>query len=405
MKPITFLILLGLAPKVGMAQIVYFEDFGTGCTTGTLATAIGWTVTNTGANQATANIWYVSADEQGVGAGNCGVGCGGTQSRTLHLGAAAAAGGDLGAAYFESSAFVCSFLGLCSITNKRVESPTINCTGISSIPLRFDYIENGEGTADDCTVFYSPNNGATWTLLDNPPKTTLCGIQGLWATRNLVLPASADNNPTVKIGFRWVNNGNGVGTDPSFAVDNIQVGTPIILDVELVDMNVECGQGIRSISWITQNEHNADYFNVYQSSDALSWERLATIEAMNQSGTHQYTVSDRSGRNSSPTYYYLEEVDLDGHATSFEILSSERCAEVGEISIYPNPSEDRFFIEYDQSTALHEIHLLDITGKRITTFDKERAATGCDISTLPNGVYIVECVFEQGTIRSTLVKS
>jgi PKD repeat protein len=32
---------------------------------------------------------------------------------------------------------------------------------------------------------------------------------------------SADNNPNVKIGFNWTNNDDGIGTDPSFAVDNI----------------------------------------------------------------------------------------------------------------------------------------------------------------------------------------
>jgi len=35
------------------------------------------------------------------------------------------------------------------------------------------------------------------------------------------LPASANNNPNVKIGFRWINNDDGDATDPSFAVDDI----------------------------------------------------------------------------------------------------------------------------------------------------------------------------------------
>src|SRR5690606_35858382 len=99
MKLFPILLVVGFFHTISFGQIAYFEDFGTGCTTGTLATTFGWTVTNTGVNQATANIWYVSANERGVGAGNCGIGCGGTESRTLHLGPAPAAGGDVGAAY------------------------------------------------------------------------------------------------------------------------------------------------------------------------------------------------------------------------------------------------------------------------------------------------------------------
>ena len=65
-------------------------------------------------------------------------------------------------------------------------------------------------------------DGATWTQIDNMPKTIVCGSgQGQWGTRTIVLPASANNNANVKIGYRWVNNDDGAGSDPSFAVDDI----------------------------------------------------------------------------------------------------------------------------------------------------------------------------------------
>jgi hypothetical protein len=46
-----------------------------------------------------------------------------------------------------------------------------------------------------------------------------------------VLPASANNNPNVRIGFRWINNDDGDATDPSFAADDVEVtGTPDSVD-------------------------------------------------------------------------------------------------------------------------------------------------------------------------------
>ncbi|MCX7767816.1 MAG: hypothetical protein N2110_02175 [Flavobacteriales bacterium] len=208
---------------------VWFEDFGTGCSTGTEANGFSspngtWTVTNTGPNETMANVWYVSAEEQ-IGTGRCGEGCGGNNNRTLHLSTHPLMFGDLGASYFESSSTTCSFLGWCAITNKRVESPTINLTGYSNITLSFDYIEFGEGSNDNATLWYF--NGTSWILLEDLPKTNCCGgvcngsLQGGFVRYHVSLPATANNNPNVRIGFNWTNNGNGTGTDPSFAVDNI----------------------------------------------------------------------------------------------------------------------------------------------------------------------------------------
>lgn len=206
---------------------VWFENFGTGCSTGTEAdgftTANGtWSVTSTGTNQAYANVWYVSAEEQ-IGAGRCGEACGGSNNRTLHVGSSIL--GDLGASYFDSSPLYCNYFGWCAITNRRVQSPVIDLTGYSNITLSFDYIEFGEGSNDNATLWYY--DGTSWSLLEDLPKTNCCGgvcngtLQGGFVRYHVALPASANNNPNVRIGFNWTNNGNGTGTDPSFAVDNI----------------------------------------------------------------------------------------------------------------------------------------------------------------------------------------
>ena len=211
------------------AQVFWNEDFGNGCSTGTQANGFvsangTWSVTNTGVNQLDANVWYISAAERGVGAGNCGTGCGGTNSRTLHV--STSAFGDIGAAYYDSGltgfGLPCGSFGLnCSATDKRVESPFIDCSGYANIELSFEYIENGQGSIDNGSLWYY--DGSSWSLLDNLNKTSLCGIQGLWTAFSVNLPPSADNNANVKLGFRWTNNDDGIGVDPSIAIDNIQL--------------------------------------------------------------------------------------------------------------------------------------------------------------------------------------
>ncbi len=230
MKRIFTLTFIGalLSALSGNAQIFWVENFGTCSTSGAVGSYTGpngtWTESvTTGGTYS--NSWYVSGLERGHITGACGDDCstgtGAGLEATLHLGPSSALGGDAGATYYAGgiSAFVAT-------TDKRAESPVINCTGKTGITLSFYYIENGDGTLDDGTVYYY--DGTTWAPLTNPAKTSVCSgtpPQGLWDHVSVSLPASANNNPNVKIGFRWVNNDDATGTDPSFAIDSMSLSS------------------------------------------------------------------------------------------------------------------------------------------------------------------------------------
>ena len=231
MKKIYLLVTLFSTVVIADAQVFWTEDFGTGCNQGQLASAYtgtngAWTISSTGTNDATANTFYIGAQEAGNPVGACGTGCVGSVDATLHVGNVAIAlvslAADGGASYFSGVAGACAF-GICATTNKRAESPIINCTGQSSISISFAYLENGATTLDDASLWYSADGGTTWSLLNNMAKTPLgaCAPQGTWTAYSFSLPASANNNASVKIGFNWTNNDDGLGTDPSFAVDDI----------------------------------------------------------------------------------------------------------------------------------------------------------------------------------------
>lgn len=204
--------------------VIWTEAFQNGCAANCAATGYSgpegaWTVTNTGVNGLDANTWYVSGAECGNAATQCGTGCGAADP-SLHIGSAAGVFGDIGAAYLNGG-----FGFFDPVADARAESPIIDLTGESNITLSFNYIENGDGTNDDATLWYF--DGAVWSQLNALAKTPLtCNPQGTWTAFSIALPASANNNPNVRIGFRWVNNDDGAGTDPSFAVDDIQLTVP-----------------------------------------------------------------------------------------------------------------------------------------------------------------------------------
>lgn len=216
------------------SQVVFWsENFNNGCTDNCGATAYSsangnWTVTDVGTNGNFANEWFVSCAENGEAVGQCGAGCG--SNSTLHIGSIPCTlcffcpNGDCGAAYNAGP----TFSGEDPTTSRRAESPLINTTGKTNITLSFKYIERGQAALDDASVYYSTDGGTNWTLLTNTAKTAnTCGAsQGLWTAFTNALPVSCENITTLKIGILWVNDDDGSGSDPSFALDDMELSTP-----------------------------------------------------------------------------------------------------------------------------------------------------------------------------------
>ncbi|MCB0479351.1 MAG: SprB repeat-containing protein, partial [Crocinitomicaceae bacterium] len=175
----------------------------------------GWTLNvPTGVNGADNNYWEIDDDESGLPAGTCGAA--GMGSPSMHITSVFFPGG--GAAY--DAGGLCGIL-FCPEANVRAESPNISTVGFTGLTLNFDFIGNGDGMNDNASLWY--NDGGGWTLLDPSLKSALCGVQGLWTAYSIALPASCDNIANLQIGFNWTNNDDGVGSDPSFAVHNIEI--------------------------------------------------------------------------------------------------------------------------------------------------------------------------------------
>ncbi len=226
-KRITPLLIAALVSLsfISKAQQFWIENW-TGTSCASLCTTYtgpngAWKVDTVGTMGAAANIWYFSNTEQGMGRTVCGSGSG--SSATAHIGNQSNSpaaflfcpNGDCGAAYDAggSSPSVTS--------NERIESPVINCTGKGTITLSFNYIQGGQALKDNDSVMYF--DGTTWAFLSATPKTNNSGClgQGKWTYYSVALPLSANNNANVKIGFKWTNDDDGAGTDPSFAIDSI----------------------------------------------------------------------------------------------------------------------------------------------------------------------------------------
>lgn len=223
------LFLFLLFPFAAQGQSTFWtEDFNNGCSAncyadGYTSTNGRWTTEDMGTQGNIANQWYVSCAENGQPLGQCGAPCAGNP--TLHVGEVSTGTcptGDCGATY----SYIASSPGMDCTTDRRAISPVINTTGRTGIILYIEYIHTGHQLLDHCYIEFSYDAGTTWFTLVNLPQTpgTFCPVgRGLWYASTTFLPSVCDNNPNFRLAFRWVNNADGIGENPSFAVDNMQL--------------------------------------------------------------------------------------------------------------------------------------------------------------------------------------
>jgi PKD repeat protein len=184
-----------------------------------------WTLNfSTGQNGIDANIWVISDAEGGVAAGGCGVA--GNGNKTLHVGCQGQWCFGTGATYNAGDGGL-GFID--ATTNKRTfTANNISTLNSQNLSIEFDYIGIGQANDDFGTIIYSTNGGTTWSNLQTIlPSTTCSGGQGLWTHTSIALPTSCENISTLRIGFDWRNSNDGVGSDPSLAINNLKITSNI----------------------------------------------------------------------------------------------------------------------------------------------------------------------------------
>jgi hypothetical protein len=293
---------------------VWSTNFNNGCASNCIANTYGgWSMIDNdgGISGASPNNWFVSCAEEGITPPGCGSSCIGDQS--LHIGANPGAGGDMGASYNDVAAS--------NITFKTAVSPTISTTGYSTITLSFDFIAFGSAACSDdrAQLRLSTDNGATWPVgYQYCLNSVCCGAcngysNGQWTTYTLVLPAAFNNNPNVRIGFHWRNNGNGSATDPSVAIDDIRLTTFIVTPVSLLSFEGTKENNSVKLKWTTASEVDLSRYEIERSVEYGEFKKIATVTATGTPSGAQtnYTHQDPE-LFPKAVYYRLKMIDNDG---------------------------------------------------------------------------------------------
>jgi hypothetical protein len=398
----------------GIAQTVFWsENFNNGCTEGCFANAYvspngAWGVNNAGGTNGLApNQWFVSCAENNTGVGSCSSACG--ANATLHLGANPLSfctcfvcfglNGDCGAAYDACSFNLCS--GSSPATSRRAFSPNINTIGQTGITLSFIYIENGQGTTDNATVQYSIDGGTTWLALADPAKTPTCAGGGIWTTFSIALPAACENITTLRIGFVWNNNIDGVGSDPSFAVDDVQLSVGSALPALFADFTVKNQQGKNIIRWQNQENIQGTYY-LERSHNGTDFYELG----VSQKDALQFIYVDEKPFNGT-NFYRIHFQDKDGnHYYSHVHSINVQGVHYFEATVITYQNQQIGYYLNASDAIPYTLKVYDMTGKMVLQIS-EQAQTGLNYCTHPcsllsKGIYQAVFYTQEGIVSKKL---
>lgn len=166
----------------------------------------------------------------------------------------------------------------------------------------------------------------------------------------------------MKIGFRWVNNDDGVGTDPSIAIDNVTLSVPVILPIDLVKFEGEALSLSNKISWTLLSDEAFYELELERSEDALNFNSLIKIKSQHKGNSLKDHFEDKEIKRFTEYYYRLKITDAKGstkHSPIIRIQAEEkpemtRCYFDGE----------RINIEVTtKSESVLMARVLDVAGK------------------------------------------
>ena len=190
---------------------------------------------------------------------------------------------------------------------------------------------------------------------------------------------------------------------------------PSTIPVELESFIASVNRNIVTLNWVTATELNNTGFDIEQSLDNSSWNKIGFING-NGTTTEKsfYTFSDKNPFEGK-SFYRLKQIDYDGTFTYSNVVSVS-IGLLNDFSLeqnYPNPFNPATIIKYnipEESTV--QIKIINIVGEVVTEFINEVQSEGShqkifNASNLTSGIYFAQMnatLLNSGKVYSSMIK-
>ncbi len=188
-------------------------------------------------------------------------------------------------------------------------------------------------------------------------------------------------------------------------IDWVRVYVPDdALPVRLVTFTETQTGEVLNLNWTTATEKGTDRFEIEQSPDGTTFQKIGTVKALNREDVQRYAFSTLPARQPL-SYYRLKIVDLDNSFSYSDIISVQAMPD-SEVIAFPNPVSDKVLVTFPARTTESSLQIYSAEGALLHTasLPEGSAAYEADLSGLQSGSYFLlirnrEAVFSRKLIK------
>ena len=189
-------------------------------------------------------------------------------------------------------------------------------------------------------------------------------------------------------------------------------GTCSALPVRLMTFTaIPNGLHTARLNWETAEEKQNKEFIIERSTDGVSFTEIGKTSGNGNSSTLQsYQFLDAYVYEST-MYYRLVQADIDGTKNYSEIRAVNFSDNRNQISIHPNPTRGTATLDYvlHKSEKPVSVKITDMSGRELMAnstirTDSDKLTLPLDLSSLPQGFYILHLITSESVFSSKVVK-
>lgn len=164
------------------------------------------------------------------------------------------------------------------------------------------------------------------------------------------------------------------------------------LPVKFLNFTATKNNNVAFLNWVVENENTiTDRYEIERSSNGVSFEKIATIGALNNGRSgNAYTFTQQnlsSIKNTGVIYFRIKQIDKDGKFIYTEIKNLRLGTKGILVGVFPNPIKQNTTLTFDLVENSRVIYsITDAAGKMIETYQVQ-GFKGSNIKTLNLGKY------------------
>ncbi len=189
-------------------------------------------------------------------------------------------------------------------------------------------------------------------------------------------------------------------------MDNITMVLTSILPVNLISFNAATKNKTVDLNWVTNSEINNACFEIYRSTNGVSFTQIGKVNASGSITGSSYTFNDAQP-GAGVSYYRIKMVDKSANFKFSGTVKVNLNAKDLDVAVYPTIVTNvlNYVVESPKAEKLR-VMVSDVSGKRIVStvesFTSGATQKTINVSNLASGIYLLTITNDTNAFKKSV---